>query len=153
MAATGLRLQRLLSLGIELPPMVKPVASYTPYVIDKNGLLWISGQIPVVQGKLTMTGLVTDDLISEAQDAAKICAINALSVMEEAVGLDNIDRIIKVSGFVKAAHSFNSPHLVINGCSNFLGQVFDDPHARSAIVVSSLPLDASVEIDFVAQLK
>ena|SRR3989338_516243 len=146
------RIAKLVELGITLPKLTKPVASYVPFVLDNNGLLWVSGQLPMADGKLLMTGQVTDESVPDAAAAARQCAINALAVIDEAVGLDRVDRVIKVSGFVKGAHTFNSPHLVINGCSNLLGEVFGSAHARSAVVVSSLPLDAAVEIEFIVQV-
>ena len=147
------RISKLLELGITLPKLSKPLAAYTPWVLDNNGLLWVSGQLPTKDGELLLKGQVTDELIPRAAEAARMCAINAMAVIDEAVGLDQVDRIIKVNGFVKADHTFCSPHLIINGCSTLLTEVFGLPHARSAIVVSSLPLDAAVEIDFVVQIK
>jgi enamine deaminase RidA (YjgF/YER057c/UK114 family) len=144
---------RLSAAGYDtLPPVVKPVAAYTSWARDGD-VLYVSGQLPMSEGKLVMSGQVTDESVPSAAEAAQVCALNALAVMEDAVGLDNVDRVLKVTGFVKADASFNSPHLVVNGCSQFLGKIFDEPHARSAVVVASLPLDAAVEIDFIVKVK
>ena len=142
--------EQLQTLGIELPPVPKPVASYVPCV-RHNDLLILSGQIPIREGKVVYTGQVGRDLdVETAQQAARLCAINAIAVAADAAGgVDNIQRVLKVVVYVASADDFSDQHVVANGTSNFLQEVFGEAgiHARAAVGLSRLPLDSAVEID------
>lgn len=147
---------KLQEMGIVLPKAPKPVAAYVPAVlVDKY--IYTSGQIPFVEGELKFKGKVGGDLSEgEGYEAAKICAINCLSAVREVAGsLDNVERVVKVTGFVNSASGFSGQPKVINGASEFLGEVFGDAgkHARSAVGVSELPLDAAVEVEIIVKLK
>ncbi len=146
---------RLAELGIELPDIVPPVAAYIPAVVQGN-LVFTSGQLPMVSGALPATGKVGDGhgLVpaSDAKDYARICALNALAAAKGVIGsLDRVTRIVKVVGFVASDPSFTGQPGVINGASEVLGQIFGDAgvHARSAVGVAVLPLDAPVEVELI----
>lgn len=143
---------RLAALGLTLPTAPKPVAAYVPSVLH-GGLLYISGQLPMVDGQLSCTGRVGQEVSLEAaQAAARVCTLNALSIARDALGdLDKIARIVKVGGFVSSAAGFTDQPKVINGCSELLGEIFGEAgrHARAAVGVNALPLNAAVEIEFV----
>lgn len=147
---------KLKEMGIALPVAPKPLAAYVPAVLaDKY--VYTSGQIPIVDGDLRFKGKVGSEL-TEAQgyEAAKICAINCLSAVRMLVGsLDNIERIVKVSGFVNSAPGFVNQPKVINGASELLGEVFGEAgrHARAAVGVSELPLNAAVEVEIIVKIK
>jgi enamine deaminase RidA (YjgF/YER057c/UK114 family) len=146
---------RLNDLGIVLPPVRPPVANYVSCVVE-HGFIFVSGHGPIADGK-AITGKVGRDLsVSEAQDAAKITAINILSTMQHGLGdLDRVERIVKVLGMVNAAPGFNQMPSVIDGCSNLLVEVFGEAgrHARSAIGVAELPSDIAVEIELIARVR
>ena len=146
---------RLAALGIVLPSVRPPVANYRPCVTDE-GLVYVSGHGPIVDGK-AITGKVGRDLtLSEAKSAARITAINILASLQSEIGdLDRVERILKVFGMVNAAPGFNQMPAVIDGCSDLLVEVFGEPgrHARSAIGVAELPSDIAVEIELIAKLK
>jgi enamine deaminase RidA (YjgF/YER057c/UK114 family) len=146
---------RLAELGIELPEIVPPVASYIPAVVA-GSLVFTSGQLPMVSGALPATGKVGDGhgLVpaSDAKDYARICALNALAAAKGVIGsLDRVTRIVKVVGFVASDPSFTGQPGVINGASEVLGEIFGDAgvHARSAVGVAVLPLDAPVEVELI----
>lgn len=147
---------KLKEMGVSLPPVPKPVASYVPAVRMDN-YIYTSGQIPFADGDLKFKGKVGADLSEEqGYEAAKICAINCLSAIKGLAGsLDNIERVVKVSGYVNSAPGFVSQPKVINGASDLLGQVFGEAgkHARAAVGVSELPLNAAVEVEMVVKLK
>ena len=146
---------RLAELGIELPPVAAPVAAYVPAVRTGNHV-YTSGQLPFVDGKLELTGKVGDAVTAEdAKTAARIAALNALAAVDALVGLDNVVRIVKVVGFVASADGFTGQPGVINGASEFLGEVFGDAgvHARSAVGVAELPLAAPVEVELIAEVR
>jgi enamine deaminase RidA (YjgF/YER057c/UK114 family) len=155
--------QRLAELGITLPEVAAPVASYVPAVISGSHV-YTSGQLPFVNGKLEATGKVsvgTEGFADEptvspedAQRFAGICAVNALAAVKSVIGdLDRITRIVKVVGFVSSDPSFTGQPGVINGASELLGRVLGDAgqHARSAVGVSVLPLDSPVEVELIAE--
>lgn len=147
---------KLKEMGIELPGVPRPVAAYVPaVVVDKY--IYTSGQIPFVDGELKFKGKVGGDLTeSQGYEAAKVCAVNCLSAIKELAGsLDNIERIVKVTGYVNSEAGFVNHPRVINGASELLGAVFGEAgrHARAAVGVSELPLGAAVEIDMVVKLK
>ena len=144
---------RLEELGIDLPEVVPPVASYIPAKVHGD-LVWTSGQLPFVSGELTATGKVGDGLglvpAADAAAAARICALNALAAAADAVGgADRLTGVFKVTGFVASDPAFTGQPGVINGASELLGEVFGDAgaHSRSAVGVAALPLDAPVEVE------
>lgn len=141
--------ERLAEMGYELPPVVAPVAAYVPAVIDR-GVVRTSGQLPMEEGELAMTGAVGLEGADpeEAKDAARICALNALAAAADvAGGLDNLAGVVKVVGFVSSMPDFYGQPAVINGASEFFGELFGSAHARSAVGVAALPLNASVEVE------
>jgi enamine deaminase RidA (YjgF/YER057c/UK114 family) len=143
---------RLAELGLTVPTVVKPLASYVP--ANRYGdLVWTSGQLPMVDGALPATGKVGAEIDPEAAaDLARICALNAIAAIKAEIGdLDAVKQVIKVVGFVASAPSFFGQPAVINGASNLLGEVFGDAgtHARSAVGVAVLPMDAPVEVEVV----
>src|SRR5271156_3264958 len=138
---------RLNELGIELPEVAKPLASYVPAVRSGN-LVYTSGQLPMQAGKLAATGKLGDDVTPEQGRAlARICTLNALAAVDALVGIDAVTQIVKVVGFVASAPGFTGQPAVVNGASELLGEVFGEAgsHARSAVGVAALPLDAPVE--------
>ncbi|MGB6179959.1 MAG: RidA family protein [Rhodococcus sp. (in: high G+C Gram-positive bacteria)] len=144
----------LANLGYELPAVVPPVASYVPAVRSGNHV-YTSGQLPMVDGTLVAVGKVGAEVSAEdATAAARTCALNALAAVDALVGIDNVVRIVKVVGFVASAPGFTGQPGVINGASNFLGEVFGDAgiHARSAVGVAELPLGAPVEVEMIVEV-
>lgn len=143
---------RLAELGIEIPTTSKPVAAYIPAVASGN-LVYTSGQLPMVDGALPLTGKVGAEVSADdAKALARTCVLNGLAAARTAIGsLDRITRVVKVVGFVASDPSFSGQPGVINGASELLGEIFGDAgaHARSAVGVAVLPLDAPVEIEFV----
>ena len=147
---------RLAALGISLPEAAAPAANYVPYVISGN-LLFLSGQLPIEGGKVAVIGLVGGDVaLPEAQRAAELCAINILAQAKAALSgdLSRISRVVKLNGFVASAPGFVEQHLVINGASNLIANVLGDAgkHARAAVGMASLPLNAAVEIDAILEI-
>ena len=149
---------RLIAAGLSLPPVATPVAAYTPAIaIKSEGGLVVrtSGQIPVVDGKLVATGVVGAEVSpQDAYNAAQVCALNALAAAAEvAGGLDQLERVLKVTVFVASTPTFTGQAAVANGASDTFGKLFDQPHIRSAVGVASLPLGApwEVEVEFLAR--
>jgi len=145
---------RLGQLGITLPEMVAPLASYVPAARTGN-LVYTSGQLPMEAGQLRRTGKVGAEVSPEDGKAmARICALNALAAVHSLVGIDAVARVVKVVGFVASAPGFNGQPSVINGASDLLAEVFGDAgaHARSAVGVSELPLDAPVEVELIVEV-
>ncbi|BBZ30671.1 LysR family transcriptional regulator [Mycolicibacterium madagascariense] len=145
---------RLAELGIELPEVVAPLAAYVPAVQTGN-LVYTSGQLPMVGGKLAATGKVGDGVSPEdAKDLARVCGLNALAAVHALVGIESVRRIVKVVGFVASAPGFTGQPGVVNGASELFGDVFGDAgvHARSAVGVFELPLDAPVEVEIVVEV-
>ncbi|MBU3705782.1 MAG: RidA family protein [Mycobacterium sp.] len=150
MSASG----RLAQLGLTLPAVAKPLAAYVPAVRTGN-LVYTSGQLPSVEGALTHSGKVGAEVTPEdAKIAARTCALNALAAVHALVGVDAVTRVVKVVGFVASAPGFNGQPGVVNGASELLGEVFGDAgvHARSAVGVSELPLDAPVEVELIVEV-
>ncbi|MFE3517693.1 RidA family protein [Streptomyces sp. NPDC059166] len=146
---------KLAELGLTLPDVVPPLASYQPAV--RSGVyVYTSGQLPMVDGKLAVTGKVGGEVTAdEAKELAKTCALNALAAVKSVAGdLDRIARVVKVVGFVASASDFTGQPGVINGASELLGAVLGDKgvHARSAVGVAVLPLDAPVEVEVQVEL-
>ncbi|MRH85872.1 RidA family protein [Nocardia sp. SYP-A9097] len=155
MAAATAWAENLEKLGLTLPPVAAPVAAYIPAIRTGN-LVYTSGQLPFVDGQLAATGKVGAEVSTEqAAAAAQLCALNALAAVHDLVGLDNVVRIVKVVGFVASAPGYNDQPVVINGASNFLGEVFGDAgvHARSAVGVSELPKNTPVEVELIAEVR
>lgn len=145
---------RLGQLGIALPDVVTPLASYVPAVRTGN-LVYTSGQLPMTDGKLAGTGKVGAEVSPEAAKAlARTCALNALAAVNSLVGIDAVTRVVKVVGFIASAPGFNGQPAVVNGASDLLAEVFGDQgaHARSAVGVSELPLDAPVEVELIVEV-
>ncbi|HEU0132781.1 MAG TPA: RidA family protein [Mycobacteriales bacterium] len=145
---------RLGALGLTLPDVVPPVAAYVPAVRDGD-LVWTSGQLPMVGGQLVTTGLVGADVTPEdAKDLARTCALNALAAVQSVVDVDSVVRVVKVVGFVASAPGFTGQPGVVNGASELLGDVFGEAgrHARSAVGVAVLPLNAPVEVEIVVRV-
>ncbi|RUP29893.1 MULTISPECIES: RidA family protein [Mycolicibacterium] len=146
--------QRLAELGIELPEVVAPLAAYVPAVQTGN-LVYTSGQLPMQGGQLPAEGKVGGEVSAEDGKAlARVCALNALAAVHALVGIDSVVRIVKVVGFVASAPGFNGQPAVINGASELLGEVFGPAgaHARSAVGVSELPLNAPVEVELIVEV-
>jgi len=146
---------RLAALGITLPPVVAPVASYIP-ARRSGSYVFTSGQLPMVDGALLGSGKVGADVSPEdAADLARICALNALAAVDALVGLDAVVGVVKVVGFVASDPSFTGQPAVINGASDLLGEVFGDAgaHARSAVGVAVLPRDAPVEVELIVEVR
>lgn len=140
---------RLAELGITLPTPPAPVAAYVPFVREGH-MLFVSGQIPVKDGKIQYVGKLGDTVTTATgQEAARLCAINLLAQAQAAVGLDHITRVVKLTGFVACTPSFTEHPQVMNAASELMQAVFGDAgrHTRSSVGAPSLPLDASVEIE------
>ena len=147
-------LARLEELGVELPSVAVPLASYIP-ATQVGNQVWTSGQLPIVGGELPAAGKVGAEVsLDKAQELARTAALNALAAIDGLVGLDRITRVIKVVGFVASDPSFTDQAAVINGASDFLGEVFGDAgiHARSAVGVAVLPKDSPVEIEVIVEI-
>jgi enamine deaminase RidA (YjgF/YER057c/UK114 family) len=146
---------RIAELGLELPPAPSPVASYVPVAVSGN-LAFVSGQVPIADGKLLWTGKLGAELGEEAGAlAARRCGLQALSALRAALGsLDRVRRIVKVSVFVASADGFTSQSKVANGASDLFVDIFGDAgrHARAAVGVRELPLGAPVEVELVAEI-
>ena len=145
---------RLKELGLTLPPVVPPVAAYVPAVQTGN-LVYTSGQLPMVDGELPAVGKVGAQVTAEqGKELARACALNALAAIDALVGIDSVVRVVKVVGFVASAPDFTGQPGVINGASELLGEVFGDQgrHARSAVGVAALPLDAPVEVELIVEV-
>lgn len=147
-------LARLEELGVELPSVAVPLASYIPATRVGNQV-WTSGQLPVVGGELPASGKVGAEVsLEKAQELARVAVLNALAAIDGLVGLDHVTRVVKVVGFVASDPSFTEQAAVINGGSDFLGEVFGDAgiHARSAVGVAVLPKDSPVEIEVIVEI-
>ncbi|MHC0431971.1 RidA family protein [Streptomyces sp. O3] len=147
--------EKLASLGLTLPEVVPPLAAYQP-AVRSGAYVYTSGQLPMVEGKLPVTGKVGAEVTpDEAKELARTCGLNALAAVKSVVGdLDRIARVVKVVGFVASAPDFGGQPAVINGTSELLGEVLGDKgvHARSAVGVAVLPLDSPVEVEIQVEL-
>jgi len=147
---------KLAELGLTLPLAALPVAAYVPAVRTGN-LVFTAGQLPLVDGKIPFIGKVGSDVTPEqAKDMAQICVLNALAAISLVADIDQIERIVRVGGFVNGVPGFIAIPQVINGASELLIKLFGDvngKHARTAIGVAELPLNAPVEVEMVVQLK
>ncbi|MCC8248157.1 RidA family protein [Saccharothrix luteola] len=145
---------RLAELGVELPEVAAPVASYVP-AARTGQLVFTSGQLPFVKGSLAATGKVGGDISpEEAKAHARTCALNALAAVDALVGLDKVVRVVKLVGFVASADGFTGQPAVINGASDLLAEVFGEAgrHARAAVGVAELPLGAPVEVELIVEI-
>ncbi|MFC0601891.1 RidA family protein [Streptomyces palmae] len=147
--------RKLAELGLSLPEVAAPLASYVP-AVRTGAYVHTAGQLPLVDGKLGVTGKVGAEVTpEEAKELARICALNALAAVKSVVGdLDRIARVVKVVGFVASASDFTGQPGVVNGASELLGEVLGDKgiHARSAVGVAVLPLDAPVEVEIQVEI-
>ena len=147
--------ERLAQLGLEVPAVAKPVAAYVP-ATRSGSLVFTSGQLPTIDGKLVATGKVGAEVSAEeAKQLAERCALNALAAVKSEIGeLSRVRRVVKVVGFVASAPGFTGQPAVINGASELLGKVFGEAgaHARSAVGVAVLPLDAPVEVELTVEI-
>jgi enamine deaminase RidA (YjgF/YER057c/UK114 family) len=148
--------EKLASLGLTLPTAAAPVAAYVPAVKSGN-LVFTAGQLPVVDDKLVLTGKVGSDVTPEdAKKMAEICALNALAAISLVADINQIEKIVRVGGFVNGIPGFVAIPAVVNGASELLIKLFGDvngKHTRTAVGVAELPLNAPVEIEMVVQLK
>ncbi len=148
---------RLAELGIEIPPAAAPVANYVGWVVSGN-LIFTAGQLPLVDGGLTCKGRAGEAVsVEQAAEAARVCAINAIAQASAALDgdLEQIVRVVKLTGFVNSGPDFTEHPAVVNGASDLMVEVFGDAgrHARAAVGVSSLPLDATVEVEAVFEIR
>ena len=150
--------ERLAELGLTVPDVVPPVASYVP-AVRQGDLIFTSGQLPMVAGSMPATGKVGEGegLVSpeQAKELAQACALNAIAAVKALIGdLDQVTRVVKVVGFVASDPAFTGQPVVVNGASDLLGKAFGDAgiHARSAVGVVALPLDAPVEVEIIVSL-
>ncbi len=146
---------RLAEQGIKLPGVVAPMAAYVPAVRTGN-LVYTAGQLPMVEGQLAVTGKVGSEVTPDVgKKLARVCALNALAAVDSLVGVDSIVRVVKVVGFVASAPGFHGQPGVVNGASELFGEVFGDAgaHARSAVGVAELPLNAPVEVELIVEVR
>lgn len=146
--------ERLAELGIALPSVAAPAGAYVP-ARRSGSLVWTAGQVPFVDGKLPATGKVGAEVDADtAKDLARTCVLNALAAVDSLVGLDSVTGVVKLVGFVASDPSFTGQPGVINGASELLAEVFGEAgrHARSAVGVAVLPLDAPVEVEIVVEI-
>ena len=145
---------RLRASGYELPTVPQPGGSYVP-AIRAGTLLFTAGQLPFKEGGLLYTGKVGREVsVEDAKEAARRCTLNALAAVKSEVGLENVRRIAKVTGYVASAEGFTGQPEVMNGASDLIGDLFGDsgPHTRTAVGVAELPLNAPVEVELVVEL-
>jgi enamine deaminase RidA (YjgF/YER057c/UK114 family) len=143
--------ERLERMGVALPEAAPPAARYDPFALH-DGILYVSGQLPMASGRLASSGRLGRDLdVREGQEAARLCAVGILAQAKAALGgdLERIRRMLRITGFVASEPGFTDQHLVVNGASEFLAEALGERgrHARAAVGVAALPLGASVEID------
>ncbi len=145
---------RLAELGLTLPQVVPPLAAYVPAVQSGNHV-YVSGQLPMVDGKLPAVGRVGAEVTAEqATELARQCALNVLAAVDGLVGLGRVAKIVKVTGFVAVAEGFTAIPAVVNGASELLADVFGEigRHARSAVGVAALPLGSPVEVEAIIEV-
>jgi enamine deaminase RidA (YjgF/YER057c/UK114 family) len=145
---------KLAELGLTLPAVTAPLAAYVP-AVQSGSHVFVSGQLPIANGKLMATGKVGAGVSPEqAKDLAERCALNALAAIDALVGLENVVKVVKLVGFVASADGFNGQPSVINGASELFATVFGEAgqHARSAVGVAELPLGAPVEVEVIVEI-
>jgi len=146
--------QKIESLGIKLPTPPTPAGSYVP-AVRTGKLLYISGQIPMEDGKVVFTGKVSDENLETAQKSARMCAINILAQLKRELGdLEKVSKIVRISGFVNSVPGFSQHPKVINSASDLFFEIFGEKgkHSRIAVGVASLPLDSMTEIDAIVEV-
>ena len=145
---------RLAELGLSVPEVTAPLASYVPAVIS-GSCVYTSGQLPFISGALQATGRLGSEIeVDEGVSLAQICGLNAIAAVKSVIGdLDRVVQVVRVTGFVVSSPEFTSQPAVINGASNLLGAAFGGAHSRSAVGVAQLPLGAPVEIDMIVEFK
>ena len=145
---------RLAELGLSVPAVTAPLASYVPAVIS-GSYVYTSGQLPFISGSLQATGRLGSEIeVDEGVSLAQICGLNAIAAVKSVIGdLDRVVQVVRVTGFVASTPEFTSQPAVINGASNLLGAAFGGAHSRSAVGVAQLPLGAPVEIDMIVEFK
>ncbi len=148
--------EKLKELGIVLPKVARPMASYAPAVLSGT-YVFVSGQLPMVEGKLKAEGKVGREVsVDEARECARISTLNCLAAVRDIAGnLDRIRRIVRVTGYVRCADDFKDHPKIINGASDLLLQIFGEQglHARSAVGCNSLPLGAPVEVEMIVEVE
>lgn len=147
--------ERLVELGITLPQVATPAGSYLPSA-RTGGLLFTAGQLPFVDGRLPATGKVGAEVTPEdAKEYARLAGLNVLAAIDAAVGVDAVERVVKIVGFVASAPGFTGQPGVINGVSDLMAEVFGEAgrHARSAVGVAELPLGSPVEVEAIVQVR
>ena len=145
---------RLAELGLTLPELVPPLAAYVPAVQTGN-YVYVSGQLPLVDGRVPYTGKVGAEVtVEQGTESARYCALNALAAIDSLVGLGRVVKIVKLTGFVASAEGFTGQPAVVNGASQLFGDVFGEQgrHARSAVGVDELPLGVPVEVEVIAEI-
>ena len=149
-------IEKIRELGYELPEVSKPIGAYIPALRTGN-LVYTSGMLPMKDGKLLYTNEIGGGFhnVEDGYNAAKLCVLSGLAAINQVCPLDNIERIIKVTGYVNSAKTFTEQPKVINGASDFLVEIFGEAgrHVRAAVGVSELPLGASVEVEFIVQVR
>lgn len=147
---------KLREMGLTVPDVAKPVAAYVP-ALKVGDYVYTSGQIPFVQGELKHKGKLGKEVTTEqGYEAAKVCALNCLAAIKSVVGnLDSIEQVVKIVGFVNSAPGYFDQPKVVNGASELVGKIFGQKgeHARSAVGVAELPLDAAVEVEMIVKVK
>ena len=148
--------ETLKKLGIALPEVPTPVAAYVP-AVQAGELVFTAGQIPMVEGRLKYAGVVGKDLsLDEGVECARICALNAIAAVKSVIGdHDQVERVVKLTGWVASANDFTDQAKVMNGASELVGQIFGEAgrHARAAVASNVLPLNAPVEVEMIVKLK
>ena len=146
-------LERLAEKGIVLPAPPRPAGSYSPVVLTGN-LAFVSGQIPLRDGAVVHTGVVDHANMEEARQSARLCVVNVLAQLQNKIGLERVQKFVRINGFVRAGADFADHPRVIDAASDLLYDVFGDRgrHTRTAVGVLSLPLDSMTEIDAVVQI-
>ena len=146
---------KLKELGIELPEAPDPLGSYIP-VLRTGNLVFLSGMLPLIQGKLTRQGKVGKDItLDEAREDARVATVNALSILKASIGsLEKVKRCVKITGYVASEHDFTEQSKVLNAASDFLYEIFGERgrHVRSSVGVNVLPLNSTLEIDFIFEV-
>ncbi len=147
--------QKILKMNLQIPELSKPLAAYVP-AVQTGKLVFTAGQLPMVNGEIVCKGIVGEDVeIDQAYEAARICTLNALAAIKGVIGdLDRIKQVVRVVGYVASVATFTQQPAVVNGASELLLEIFGEKgkHARSAVGMAVLPLNASVEIEIVVEV-
>ncbi len=147
--------ERFKELNITIPEVVQPIAAYVP-AIRAGDLVFISGQLPIQEGKIVYQGKLGQDVaINEGKTAARICIINCLAALKSLVDLNSVEQIVKITGYINSAADFYEQAAVLNGASELLQELWQEKgrHARAAVGVNSLPLNAACEIEMIVKIQ